>query len=214
MAEILPGILEKDWAAIETKIEKVKPFAKAIHVDLLDGKFAPNTTLLDPTPFAKYTNELFFEVHMMVDDPLQYLKPFANAGFKRFIGHVERMRDIEEFIAQGQVLGEVGLAIDAQTPVSAITVPFDDLDFMLVMTVKAGYSGQAFLPEGLEKVKAIRQAQGSQFPIEVDGGVSAETIKLAHEAGTTRFVATSFLFGAENPQAQYQVLQGCLAHSA
>src|SRR5689334_22078813 len=107
--EILPGILEKEWNAIESKIHTIKPFSNTIHVDLLDGKFAPNTTLLDPTPFKKYSNDFTLELHMMVDNPIQYLKPFADAGFKRFVGHVEKMPDQVAFVAEAQLYGEVGL---------------------------------------------------------------------------------------------------------
>ncbi|HSW96292.1 MAG TPA: hypothetical protein VLF89_00550 [Candidatus Saccharimonadales bacterium] len=202
--EIIPGVLEQDWKAIEKKIELVKPFAKSIHVDLLDGKFAPNTTWLDPQPFKKYADDLLLEVHMMVDNPLAYLKPFAEAGFKRFIGHIEKMPDIAEFVAQGELLGEIGLALDTKTSVENITVSYEDLDFVLVMTVKAGFSNQSFLPEMIDKVKQIRQK--SEFiPIEVDGGISEETITQAKEAGATRFVSTGFLF-RDNPLEQYKKL--------
>lgn len=209
--EILPGILEKEWSDIEKKIEVVRPFAKAIHVDLLDGKFAPNTTFIDPSPFKKFSHEIFFEVHMMVDNPIQYLQSFADAGFKRFLGHVEKMPDQVEFVAKAQILGEVGLAIDGKTPVEAIKVPFDDLDCLLVMTINAGFSGQTFMPEHLEKVKSLRSKITNQFfPIEVDGGVNDQTIVQAKEAGVSRFVATSFLFKDENPQKQFQVLSNCV----
>lgn len=203
--EIIPGVLEQDWDAIEKKIELVKPFAKSIHIDLLDGKFAPNTTWMDPQPFKKYSDELLFEVHLMVENPLQYLKPFAEAGFKRFIGQIEHMKDIEEFVAQGELLGEVGLALDTDTAVDKITVSYEDLDFLFVMTVKAGFSRQSFLPEMLEKVKQIRQ-KSTFIPIEIDGGVSDATILQAKEAGATRFVSTGFLFGDSHPHEQYKKL--------
>ncbi|MBI2190087.1 MAG: hypothetical protein HYU49_00925 [Candidatus Levybacteria bacterium] len=195
MLEIIPGILEKDWSEIERKIELVRPFAKTIHIDILDRKFAPNTTFLDPLPFAKYTlpssgqafpssgQAPFFELHMMVEEPIQYLKPFADAGL---------------------------LAIDGPTPLSAIQVPYDDLDCVLVMTIKAGFSGQVFMPEHLEKVKALRQAQGKQFPIEVDGGINDGIIIQARSAGATRFVSTSFLFASQNPHERYQALNSHL----
>ncbi|HSW87534.1 MAG TPA: hypothetical protein VLG12_00030 [Candidatus Saccharimonadales bacterium] len=202
--EIIPGVLEQDWDAIEKKIELVKPFAKSIHVDLLDGKFAPNTTWLDPKPFKKYADDLLLEVHMMVENPLSYLKPFADAGFKRFIGHIEKMPDLAEFVAQGELLGEIGLAIDTETPVENITVSYEDLDFVLVMTVKAGFSNQSFLPEMVDKVKQIRQ-KSAFIPIEIDGGISDETIVQAKEAGATRFVSTGFLFRG-NPHEQYKKL--------
>lgn len=214
MYEILPGILEKEWSEIEKKIELVKPFAKSIHVDLLDGKFAQNTTLLDPTPFKKYTSELFFELHMMVDEPIQYLKPWADAGFRRFIGHIEKMSDQAEFVAQGQLVGEVCLAIDGPTSLDSLKVPLEDLDGVLVMTIHAGFSGQSFDPRQLEKVKMLRQkvedTSGILFPIEVDGGVNDKTIVQAKEAGVNRFVSTSFLFHAENPNGQYTALHKLL----
>ena len=73
MFEVLPGILEKEWSAIERKLEIIKPFAKSVHIDLLDGKFAPNTTFADPTPFKKYADYFTFELHMMVENPEENL---------------------------------------------------------------------------------------------------------------------------------------------
>ncbi|QQG40779.1 MAG: hypothetical protein HYV37_00445 [Candidatus Levyibacteriota bacterium] len=212
MLEIIPGILEKTWEEAEKKIEMLSPFAKVMHIDLLDGKFAPNTTFLDPKPFKKYSKDIFFELHMMVEEPVQYLKPFADAGFRRFLGHVEKMSDQAEFVAQGQLLGEVGLAIDGKTTIDDIKVPYDDLDCLLVMTINAGFSGQQFMPKHLEKVKALRsKIQNQFFPIEVDGGVNDLTIVQAKNAGANRFVATSFLFGQENPQKQFQALSHRIA---
>ena len=207
MFEILPGILEKDWKEIERKLEIYRPFAKSIHVDFLDGKFAPNTTFLDPAPFARYAQDFLLEAHMMLEDPINYLKPFADAGFRRFIGHVEKMPDQVAFVAAAELLGEVGLGIDAGTPVEAIKVRLDDLDTILVMTVKAGFSGQSFMEQHLDKVKQL--VAKTTIPIEVDGGVNESTIKVGCMAGARRFVATSFLFGIETPDKQYQLLKEC-----
>lgn len=209
--KIIPGILEKEWSEIEKKIEIAKAFTDTIHIDIIDGKFAPNTTFLDPKPFAKYTKDLFWEVHMMVDDPISYLAPYADAGFKRFLGHVEKMPDQSEFVAQGQLLGEVGLAIDGKTPLDSIKVPYEDLDMVLVMTINAGFSGQEFNPELLEKVKQIRKlnvlnGKGLLLPIEIDGGINDETLKIARQTGATCCVANSFLFNSQNPKTQYQKL--------
>lgn len=208
MFEIIPGILEKDWESIERKIELVRPFARTIHIDILDGKFAPNTTFLDPEPFAKYAKDIFFELHMMVEEPINYLKPWAEAGIKRFIGHVEKMSDQEEFVAQGQLLGEVGLAIDGPTSIDSIKVPLDDLDYLLIMTAKAGFSGQTFTPEYLEKVKTIRSQSGT-IPIEVDGGINDSTIVQARNVGANRFLATSFIFKGD-PFSQYKILENAI----
>ena len=207
--EILPGVLEKEFVNIEKKFEILRPFARVIHVDLLDGKFAPNTTLLDPSLFAKYSKDFFLEVHMMVDEPINYLNSFAKVGFRRFIGHVEKMGDQSEFIARAEALGEVCLGIDLNTPIQDIKVPLVDLDGVLLMTVKAGFSGQKFDPMGLSKVKELRE-RDALLPLEIDGGVNEATIIQGKEAGATRFVATSYIFSSENPAANYHKLQNLL----
>lgn len=208
MAEVIPGILEKKWSEIERKLEIVRPFAKTVHIDIADGKLVPNTTFLDPTPFKKYSQDFFFELHMMVEDPIQYLKPFAESGFKRFIGHIEKMSDQTEFMAQGQLLGEVGLAIDGPSSIDKVQVPLADLDAILVMAIKAGFSGQKFMVEHMSKVQRIKNeilhsVQNDNIVIEVDGGINDKTILLAKEAGAARFVTTSCLFGSQEPRRCY-----------
>lgn len=207
---IIPGILEKDWIEIEKKIEQILPVTKNIHIDIIDGKFSDNITFLDPEPFTKYAKDAYFELHMMVDEPIEYLKPWAQAGFKRFLGHVEKMSDQAEFIAQGQILGEVGLAIDGPTPIDSIVVPYDDLDALLFMSIKAGSSGQAFVPEYLQKIDQIKDK--IYIPIEVDGGINEDTILQAKSKGATRFVSTSYIFYSQMPKEQFEKLQEVLLH--
>jgi ribulose-phosphate 3-epimerase len=205
MHDIIPGILEKSWEEVEAKIKLLSPFAKTLHIDVIDGKFVNNLTFLDPAPFAKYKDQFLLEVHLMVEEPVNYLRPFAAAGFKRFLGHVEKMSNQDEFVAQGQILGEVGLALDGPTDLSAIKVSYDDLDTVLFyISDRVGFSGPPLLPERLEKVKAFRAK--SNLPIEVDGGVKDTTIQLAKEAGATRFVATSFISTSINPKNAYEKL--------
>ena len=196
-SQIIPGILEKDWVEIEKKIQLVSSFAKKIHIDLIDGKFAPNVTFLDPMPFTKYTGNIEFELHMMVEEPLNFLKPFAAVGFRRFIGHIEKMSDQAEFVAEAQLLGDVSLAVDLLTPIESIEVPFEDLDGVLVMSVKAGESGQEFVQEMLSKIEKIKNK--TFIPIEIDGGINLENIVKAKESGVSRFVITSSIFnGSES----------------
>ncbi len=202
MHDIIPGILEKDPAEIEKKLKLIKPFSNTVHIDVIDGKFAETATFQDPDFFKKYTNDFFMEVHLMVEDPVNYIKQYAQAGFKRFLGHIEKMKDIDEFIAEGQILGEVGIAIDSKT--GTLNLPLDDLDVILIMGVKAGGSGQEFLPQVLEKIASVRQ--NHQIPIEVDGGINDKTIVEAKKAGATRFVTTSYIFGAKNPAEAFQNL--------
>lgn len=192
MNNIIPAIFEQDFLQIEKKLKMVKPFAKTIHIDLLDGKFAQNTSFSDPKAFAKYKGDFFFELHMMVEEPESHLESWANAGFKRFIGHIEKMSDQVSFVSRAQNLGEVGLALDAHTSKTEITVPLQDLDTVLVMTVKAGFSGQQFMPNCLEKVRFF--SESGIVPVEVDGGISLQTLPLAVQAGAERAAVTSALF--------------------
>lgn len=201
--KIIPGILEKDWTEIEKKIEIVSSFAHTVHIDLIDGKFAPLVTFMDPAPFKKYTNNIEFELHMMVDEPINYLKSFSEAGFRRFIGQIEKMSDQAEFVAKAQLLGEVGLAIDEPTSPDEIKIPFEDLDLIFFMCVKAGKSGQKLNEENLRKIEQIKNSVF--IPIEVDGGIDSQTIPLAKIAGASRFVATSYIFEGD-PEENYEKL--------
>lgn len=206
--EILPGILEKEWGEIEKKLTAAKTFAKSVHVDLIDGKFVTtNATFMDPAPFSKFAQDFTLELHMMVEDPIKYIKPFAQAGFKRFIGHVEKMPNIAAFVAEGQLYGEVGLALDGPTDISVLDkVNLDDLDCLLVYTCQqVGFAGPPFQEEKLQKVKAIHAK--SMIPIEVDGGMKDTTILFAKSAGAVRFVATSFIWKAEHPADAYKKLE-------
>ncbi len=204
MHDVIPGILEKDFLEIEKKLLLIKPFSRKVHIDFLDGKFCPEQSFMDPAPFSKYKDDFFMEAHLMVENPTQYLKSFANNGFKRFLGQIEKMNDIDEFIAEGQILGEVGIAIDSSTSVNSITVPFVDLDCVLLMGTKAGESGQVFLSETLVKIRALRQK--TQIPIEIDGGINEQTIVNAKKEGATRFVTTSYIFQSQDPLNAFERL--------
>ncbi|MBP6913077.1 MAG: hypothetical protein KBC00_00505 [Candidatus Levybacteria bacterium] len=204
--EVVPGILEKEWGPIEAKLEIAKGFAKTVHIDLIDGKFASNTTFMDPVPFAKYSKDLILEVHMMVEDPRKYLKSFADAGFKRFLGHIEKMPNITDFVAEAQLYGEVGIALDGPTDKSIIDkIPLDDLDCVTVYTCQqVGFTGAQFDERKLDKVRLIKTR--SEIPIEVDGGIKDTTILFGKSAGSVRFVSTSYIWNAHDPKVAYEKL--------
>jgi len=204
MHDVIPGILEKNWVEIEKKIELIKPFSRTVHIDVIDGKFSSEISFLETEPFKKYKDDFFMEVHLMVEKPEDYLKIYAQAGFKRFLGHVEKMQNIEEFIALGQVLGEVGIAVDSTTQLESLNIPFDDIDTVLLMSVKAGKSGQEFLPEVIDRIKQIKIQ--TQVPIEIDGGINEQTIIEARKVGAQRFVATSFIFNSKDPMQSFEKL--------
>ena len=204
MHEIIPGILEKDWSAIEQKIDRVRPFAKTIHIDLIDGVFAPNTTFLDPEPFKKYTDDFLFEVNLMVDEPEKFIEAWSRVGFRRFLGHVEKMSDQVAFVAKAQEVGEVGLALDGNTDISQIKINLQDLDSLLIMTINAGFSGQEFEAKNLDKVKEL--SQKTSIPIGIDGGITPNAIEQGLKSGATRFVSTSYLFSGDS-EGNYKKLR-------
>jgi ribulose-phosphate 3-epimerase len=206
MFEIIPAILEKEWVEIEKKIELVKPFAKTIHIDIIDGNFADNITFLDPSPFKKYTSDLFFELHMMVKDPINYIDAWAKAGFQRFLGHIEKMPDQAAFVTKVKEVGEVGLALDGPTAISEIKVPLIDLDTLLIYTSdKAGFSGPAFVSERLGKVRDILKKE-STLILSVDGGINENTIEDAFLAGAQRFGVNSGIFNTDDSEMAYRKL--------
>lgn len=204
---IIPTILEKSWEEIEAKFEIYKKFANCVHIDFLDGKFAPEKTFLDPQPFSKYSKYFKLEAHLMVDEPLFYLEKLADAGFRTFLGHVERMNDQIEFVAKGQELGAVGLALDIETPIEAIKVSLEDLDQVLLMGINAGASGRSFDERVIPKIKSLSEKE--LVNIEIDGGMNDQTLPLAKNAGANTFCVNSFLFKGD-PQKQFRLLQSIL----
>lgn len=204
---IVPAILEKDWEKIEKKLEICREFANTVHIDFIDGDFAPNKSFLDFAPFKKYSDYFRLEAHLMVNEPVNYLDKLSEAGFRIFVGHVEKMNDQVEFVARGEELGTVGLAFDLETPLTKINVDLEDLDQILLMSVKAGESGQEFDSTVIQKIKDLRTKFYGK--IEIDGGINDKTLELAKNAGADTFCATSFLF-RDNPEKQFRLLESLL----
>lgn len=193
MIEILPGIQEESFAKICQKIRLVEPYVNWVQIDVTDKTLTENESFRDPKPFKNLKTRVNFEVHLMFDDPLKVVPDWAEAGFKRLIGHVES-QDPGGFVRWVRERGlEVGLALDGPTPVGEIVPYLPQVDQVLVMMYKAGPSGQKFQKENLKKIKFIHQ-NFPNLPIEVDGGINGETAKMVKEAGASRLVSTSFLF--------------------
>lgn len=200
--EIIPGILEQKFSAIEQKIRLIENLVSWVQIDVLDGTLFNNSCFHDPEPFADLDSSLKMEAHLMVKDPVRYVEPFFAAGFDRFIAHLEGFskegegkENVYDFILECQSLNaEIGLAIDLPTPVKEILPYLESIDQVLVMTIHTGRSGQPFQRSALKKIAAIRKIN-SKIPIEVDGGISPKTAPLVVAAGATRLAATSSIFG-------------------
>jgi len=192
MIDVIPGILEKEWPRIEEKINLVKGYSEWVQIDVADNTLVPNETMLKFDQFVQF-DHLSFEAHLMVSHPEKYMKPLADAGFRRVIAHVE-CQDPREFLKQAEFEEvEVGLAIDGATELEVIEPFLEEIDVVLVMTIEAGFSGQELMMETIEKIKTIHQNY-PDLPIEVDGGINDKTAKVVKDAGATRLVSTSFLF--------------------
>jgi ribulose-phosphate 3-epimerase len=197
MAEIIPAILEKEFAEIEKKIRLVEGLVSWVQIDILDSTLMNNVTFSDPAPFSSLRTPIKLELHLMVKDPLIYLPGFAKAGFKRFFAHIEG-EHVEEYIETCLKYDvEVGLAIDGLTPVEKIKKYLADIDSVLVMAVSAGQSGGIFREETLEKIKKIKEFD-FEMPISVDGAMNVENAKKVVAAGATRICSNSYIFGSEN----------------
>jgi ribulose-phosphate 3-epimerase len=203
MIDIIPGILEHEWKPIEDKLLIVAPFVPWVQIDVMDNTLVPNTTFLDfsnfsPSKLLPQLTRLSFEAHMMVAHPEKYIKPLADAGFKRLIAHVE-CHDPRLFLDQAKYEHvETGMAIDGSTEFEQIEPFLEEIDFVLVLTIEAGFSGQEFMPETLEKIKKIHE-HFPDLPIEVDGGINPKTAGLVIDAGATRIISTTYLF--KNPES-------------
>jgi ribulose-phosphate 3-epimerase len=206
MVDVIPGVLEKEWKPIEERLLLVAPYVEWVQIDIADNTLVPNTTLLDfsyfsPPKLLRQLEHLSFEAHLMVANPEKYIKPMADAGFKRLIAHVEA-HDPRLFLEQAKFEHvEVGVAIDGSTELEQVEPFLEEVDVVLVMSIEAGFSGQSFMAETVEKIKTIHQSY-PDLPIEVDGGINDQTAKIAVEAGATRLVSTSYLF--KNPELMAQ----------
>ena len=205
--KISPSILASDYANLQSELERIST-SDLIHVDVMDGHFVPNISIGAPvTAACKKVCDVPFDVHLMISNPLDYAEDFAKAGADIICFHSECDSDTEETINKILSLGKkAGLAIKPVTPIDEVVKYLDKLSMVLVMTVEPGFGGQSFMESTMPKVEAIRKIN-PDIDIEVDGGINAETIKIAAKAGANVFVAGSAVFKSENPAETIAILR-------
>jgi ribulose-phosphate 3-epimerase len=203
---VVPSILSADFANLASALKDVEASGcTSVHLDVMDGHFVPQLTFGPKTvaDLRKQTG-LYFDTHLMIDRPGDFIKPFADAGSDAITVHVEAgvmaLQLLEDIRAMGK---EAGISIAPSTPAQAIFELLPVVDLVLVMTVNPGYGGQALIPSCLDKVSVLRderERRGLNFRLSVDGGIHPETAPLAIQAGADTLVTGSGFFGAQDKE--------------
>lgn len=207
--KISPSVLASDFANLEAELEKCSNGgAELIHLDVMDGHFVPNISIGAPVIAAlDKVCDTPFDVHLMISDPLFYIDDFIKAGADIITFHIECESDIEKTIDKIVDAGcKAALAVKPNTPIEAVYPYLNKLSMVLVMTVEPGFGGQSFMESTMPKIKELR-AKCPELDIQVDGGINADTVKIAGRAGANVFVAGSAVFKSNDPAATIKLLK-------
>ncbi len=204
---IAPSILSADFACLRDAVAAVEAGgADLLHVDVMDGRFVPNLTIGVPVveALARVTR-LPLDVHLMIVEPERHIEAFARAGASLISVHVEVSPHLDRTLTAIRELGvQAGAVLNPSTPAETLAPVAELLDFVLVMSVNPGFSGQRFIPRSPAKVQAVRavlERAGSRASIAVDGGIQPANAAQVVRAGADILVAASAIFGADDPAA-------------
>ncbi|QCJ42016.1 ribulose-phosphate 3-epimerase [Bacillus sp. S3] len=214
MVKIAPSILSADFSKLGEEILAVeKGGADYIHIDVMDGHFVPNITIGPLIVEAiRPLTKLPLDVHLMIENPDQYIEAFVKAGADYITVHVEACRHLHRTIQNIKSYGiKAGVVLNPATPVETIQHIIGDIDMVLLMSVNPGFGGQAFIPEILPKIRKVKEMaeqKGINLEIEIDGGVNPETAKQCKEAGANVLVAGSAIYNQPDYAKAISLIRG------
>lgn len=195
-----PSILAADFTRLGEEMKATEKYgAKYLHFDVMDGMFVPSISFGMPVLASiQGTTDQVMDVHLMIEEPIRYIEDFKKAGADFITVHLEACKDVKETLKSIHSVGlKAGLSICPQTPAEALEPYMKDVDMILVMSVHPGFGGQKFIPETLDKIRAIRKMAESQeieMDIQVDGGIYLTNVKEVLDAGANIIVAGSAVF--------------------
>jgi len=201
--KIIPAIIAKTQEELDATLTKVFPYVSCVQLDVMDNQFVPNTSLWFDINLPK--TSVCYEAHLMVAHPLQWIRKHGDK-VDVILVHFESTNDHAQIIQEVKTRGKrVGFVLNPETPLSVLFDFLDELDQVLIMTVNPGFYGSPFLPEMMNKIVELRQ-QKPQLNIEVDGGITDQTIELVKKAGANLFVSGSFVVKADDVQQAVNTL--------
>jgi len=194
---IAPSILSANFAKLGAEMEEVEKFgADFFHLDVMDGHFVPNISFGPAiVKAARASTDAYLDAHLMISEPVRYAGPIAKAGAQSVTFHVEAVTDPAATAKELRKIGcHVGITLRPATPLETIMPALDLVDIVLVMSVVPGFSGQKFMPEVLPKAREIKKRLRADQRLEMDGGLNAQTVAAARDAGVDWFVVASAIF--------------------
>ena len=207
MSQVIPAILARTEEEFTTKIDKIRPLGVMVQIDVMDGRFVPNTTWAEPDKMQSILKGIPFEAHLMVDNPEHMVIVWLAAGAARVFFHIEST-EREDLILRSadKDSGRIGIAINPDTPLSRVTPMLDKVKNVLIMGVNPGASGQSLLPITMDKIEALKVIRPA-LSISVDGGVNFENAPKLVRAGADTLVAASSLTDSLDPGAAFAELK-------
>ena len=213
MIKLAPSILSADFARLGEDVKKVEAAGcEYLHIDVMDGSFVPNISF-GPVVIKAIRGEssMVFDVHLMIDEPIRYIKDFAKAGADIIVVHQESTKHLHRAIMAVKEEGKrVGVSLNPATSLDTLEYVLEDLDMVLLMSVNPGFGGQSFIPSSLKKIKELKamiDRKGLKVDIQVDGGIFAENIREVVEAGANIIVAGSAIFGKGSIEENVKALR-------